>query len=215
MAGGKMISKSPRNLTRRGRCAYRRSGTIHGAAKTRHAVMLMMVAIVCLYQIETVTTTDDCQRRLKPSHTHLEFDREVTSLNRVAFTVKTDKEAIIGLSPSSLGVDPVMYKIVIGKAETGKSEVQRCQSSCSSWVMPVAIADILSPTESRGFWIDWGNGNGLIKVGRRGEETPFMERTEPDPSPIAIRYLGYATGASSGESTWNFCGESDFCRCLC
>ncbi|XP_038077114.1 uncharacterized protein LOC119744963 [Patiria miniata] len=134
--------------------------------------------------------------------------------DRVKFTVQTDKQAVIGLSESTLG-ESNMYKIVIRTEPNKKSEVERCETrgpdgfQCESWIPPVNTTGVLDPSQPRGFWIEWGitpATRGLIKVGELGS-TPFMNRTTPDPSPIAIIYLGYATGPSCGESTWNFCGE--------
>ncbi|XP_071801222.1 uncharacterized protein [Asterias amurensis] len=130
----------------------------------------------------------------------MQFDQpEVQSPDVVTFTVQAERDAVVGLSPTSLG-DREIYTIVIGGNLNTVSTIGRCEGDSCEWTVgPVSTPWILNASNPRGFWIET-NGS-YIAVGKLGRSEPFMYGV--DPAPITVRFLGYASGSPC---TWDFCG---------
>nr|CAI5841344.1 unnamed protein product [Callosobruchus analis] len=115
------------------------------------------------------------------------------------FAVLAPSDAHILLSPS----DPVskedsVYEIVIGAGGNTFCDIRRKQKSDVK--ASVRIKDLLSALDPRFFWIHITK-EGVIDVGKEGEELPFISWIDPDPLPL--KYISFSTW-SGIEAKWFF-----------
>ncbi|XP_077981785.1 C3 and PZP-like alpha-2-macroglobulin domain-containing protein 8 [Glandiceps talaboti] len=132
------------------------------------------------------------------------FDKPLIGFS-VNFKVKAKNDAHIGLSAGPQD-KPAMYEIVIGGWRNTKSVIRRAKHS--ELRVEASTPGILSPNEFREFWISYNNG--VIRVGKEGDQEAFMEWTDPDPLPV--KYLGYSTGWGS-DGQFVFCMDDPIAEC--
>lgn len=108
-------------------------------------------------------------------------------------------DAHILLAPASdvQKEDPV-YEIVIGAGGNTFCDIRRKQKS--EVKATIRIKGLLSALDLQSFWIHISK-NGVIDVGKEGEELPFLTWTDPDPLPIKDFSFSTWTGV---EAKWYF-----------
>ncbi|VEN45521.1 unnamed protein product [Callosobruchus maculatus] len=115
------------------------------------------------------------------------------------FAVLAPSDAHILLSPSDpVSKDDSVYEIVIGAGGNTFCDIRRKQKSDVK--ASVRIKDLLSALDPRFFWIHITK-EGVVDVGKEGEELPFISWIDPDPLPL--KYISFSTW-SGIEAKWFF-----------
>ncbi|XP_066277320.1 C3 and PZP-like alpha-2-macroglobulin domain-containing protein 8 [Branchiostoma lanceolatum] len=133
---------------------------------------------------------DICQERSTDSTYRYRWDLKGIAPSPLTFEARARNDVRIGLSAEDRDLD-YMYEIVIGGDGNTRSFIRR---DVGARLVEVDTPGILSDTEFRGFWIG-GSVDGTISVGKQGEQTPFMQWTDPHPLPVI--YVGYTTAYGS------------------
>ncbi|KAJ3637736.1 hypothetical protein MTP99_001172 [Tenebrio molitor] len=115
------------------------------------------------------------------------------------FSVMSPSDAHILLAPSTTVEkgDPV-YEIVIGAGGNTFCDIRRRQKS--SVKATVRIKGLLSALDQQSFWIHMSK-DGVIDVGKEGEELGFLTWTDPDPLPLKVFSFSTWPGV---EAKWYF-----------
>ncbi|XP_030757127.1 neuronal acetylcholine receptor subunit beta-3-like [Sitophilus oryzae] len=118
------------------------------------------------------------------------------------FAVLATSDAHILLAPSDniTKQDPV-YELVIGAGGNTFSDIRRMQKSDVK--ASVRIKNLLSALDPHFFWIHMTKigTEGLLEVGREGDNTSFISWQDPDPLPIKV--ISFSTW-SGIEAKWYF-----------
>jgi len=125
---------------------------------------------------------------------HVYRFRPVTGTS-VSFSVRCSNDAHICLSPVDEESDN-MLQVFIGGWKNSKSGLRLGKDQD---VARVESPDIVTEEEFRTFWLSWDHGH--VRVGREGEDTPFLSWDAP--GPLGVSFLGYTTG-------WGACGQWKF-----
>ncbi|KAJ3648987.1 hypothetical protein Zmor_020751 [Zophobas morio] len=121
------------------------------------------------------------------------------------FSVMSPSDAHILLAPSSSiqKGDPV-YEIVIGAGGNTFCDIRRMQKSGVK--ATVRIKGLLSALDLQSFWIHISK-DGIVEVGKEGEELAFLTWTDPDPLPLKVFSFSTWPGI---EAKWYFdCPRND------
>ncbi|XP_071960024.1 uncharacterized protein [Antedon mediterranea] len=106
----------------------------------------------------------------------------------VEFFIKAGNDVSIALGPNRNDIE--FYRITFAYGSYANCTLSHCFDKNDCHVKAWAITDdIISSTESRGFWIKF-NPSGKVDVGRDGY-TAFM--SWEDPYPLDTNYIGYAS----------------------
>ncbi|RZC37961.1 slit -like 1 protein, partial [Asbolus verrucosus] len=132
------------------------------------------------------------------------------------FSVMSASDAHILLAPSDKvqKADPV-YEIVIGAGGNTFCDIRRMQKSGVK--ATIRIKGLLSALDLQSFWIHISKGNssrgcsafvdGVIDVGKEGEELGFLTWIDPDPLPLKVFSFSTWPGV---EAKWYFdCPRND------
>ncbi|KAK4884115.1 hypothetical protein RN001_000386 [Aquatica leii] len=115
------------------------------------------------------------------------------------FLVLAASDAHILFSPSmKLNKNDPAYEIVLGAGGNMFSDIRRAQKSAVK--ASVRLNNILSSLDPQAFWIHISK-DGLIDVGREGEELGFLSWRDNDPLPL--KYFSFGTW-SGVEAKWYF-----------
>ncbi|XP_075223130.1 neuronal acetylcholine receptor subunit eat-2-like [Lycorma delicatula] len=106
---------------------------------------------------------------------------------RFLVQARSDAHVILSVTDSLEDTLPV-YEVVLGGGKNTFSAIRRSKRSLTK--SSVMTADLLSSSELRGFWIHISK-EGLIEVGKEGEDDPFVYWQDTDPLPI--KYFGFST----------------------
>ncbi|KAF5271293.1 hypothetical protein FQR65_LT05308 [Abscondita terminalis] len=115
------------------------------------------------------------------------------------FLVLAPSDAHILFSPSMvLDKNDPAYEIVLGAGGNMFSDIRRAQKSAVK--ASIRIKSVLSPVDPRAFWIHISK-DGLIEVGREGEELAFL--SWKDNTPLPLKYFSFGTWPGV-EAKWYF-----------
>ncbi|XP_063991103.1 uncharacterized protein LOC135169755 [Diachasmimorpha longicaudata] len=121
----------------------------------------------------------------------LEYNFFLCTGQDTSFHVRAPNDAHIALTSEPLARDP-MYEILIGGWGNTKSVIRKNRTKPD--VTEVMTPGILDANKSCGFWIKWNNG--MITVGREGEDAPFLSHSDPELFDIQFYGIRTAWGAS-------------------
>ncbi|XP_072016834.1 uncharacterized protein [Amphiura filiformis] len=128
-------------------------------------------------------------------------------VSRLTFTLKTNRDAYIALSPSDTTEDDsdIMPKINLG-GWTNTQSGHLCDST-DDWHDLTSTPSIFSSIEDRTFFIAFSNST--IEFGNVGREPTLIFQSVCD---IDVKYIGVASGHGS-TADWSFCGYDTLTNC--
>ena len=129
----------------------------------------------------------------------------------IVFSAKTCSDVHVGLARYA-GISNVdMNEVVIGGWNNTKSVIRRAPQDDEGSATLETI-DILSCTETRYFWIEWGGNR--VRVGRGSVVGDDQILTWDGPGMVRARALSF-TNAAGWSGTWNIAlghGELDMAK---
>lgn len=115
------------------------------------------------------------------------------------FAVLAPSDAhIVFTTSTELAKSDSLYEIVLGAGGNMFSDIRRAQKSEVKASVP--IKNILSSLDPRSFWIHVSK-DGLIEIGREGEELAFL--SWKDPNPLSLKFFSFGTWPGV-EAKWFF-----------
>lgn len=140
---------------------------------------------------------------------HYQYRRFFPVANRdeeicVNFGVKAYSNAHILFTPTTALRDKApVYEIVLGADHNRYCCIRRQRITCNK--THVEFENIVCGDEWRWFWIKISS-NGLIEIGKKGNELPFM--LWQDPYPLNIEYCSFSSWENTA-ALWSFeCGPN-------
>ncbi|KAK3087293.1 hypothetical protein FSP39_004310 [Pinctada imbricata] len=123
------------------------------------------------------------------------------------FTVEACKDARVALYPYDPVIDgDTMYEVVFGGSHNTRHTIRTRRADNNYLVNMTTIANLLSCTEYRSFWISWKNFYIIGGTGLTVGIDKVVEYNDTRPSPYIVRYIGISTWRNHA-GKWIFSDE--------